>query len=279
MFERIRIYRENRRYIDYEERELKKIPKLSCNTNGLRYVNAADLRTIFTTPQFDREWNEIAGKLDKHCNVPDGTTSAVNPGDRRALYYLIRGFRPRSVLEIGTHVGASTVHIAAALARENSEQTPSRLTSVDIEDVNDPLQGPWRRLGLENSPAQMIQNTGCAELVTFIAMMGLHFLRQPPRNFDFIFLDGSHAASVVYQEIPLALMALSQNGVILLHDFFPNNKPLWSSNRRIVPGPWIAVERLRSEGTPITVHPLGGLPWPTKLGTNITSLALLTRAK
>jgi predicted O-methyltransferase YrrM len=277
MFERIRIYRENRRYIDYEKRELNKISKVSCNTNGLRHVKAAELQTIFTNPKFDREWNEIAGNLDKHCNLPDGTTSAVNPGDRRALYYLIRGFRPRSVLEIGTHVGGSTVHIAAALARENGEETGS-LTSVDIEDVNDAVKGPWRRLNLEDSPAQMIQNTGCTSLVTFITMIGLDFLRQPPRNFDFIFLDGSHAASVVYQEIPLALKALAQNGVILLHDFFPNNKPLWSSNRRIVPGPWIAVERLRAEGAPLTVHPLGELPWSTKLGTNVTSLALLTSA-
>jgi predicted O-methyltransferase YrrM len=277
MFERIRIYRENRRYIDYEKRELKKIPRLNCNTHSLRHVKAAELETILTNPKFDQEWNEIAGNLDKHCNLPDGTTSAVNPGDRRALYYLIRGFHPRSVLEIGTHVGASTVHIAAALARENSAQTTSCLTSVDIENVNDPLHAPWRRLGLENSPAQMIQNTGCASLVTFITMMGLDFLRQPPHNFDFIFLDGSHAASVVYQEIPVALMALSQNGVILLHDYYPNNKPLWSSNRRIIPGPWIAIQRLRSEGIPITVQPLGRLPWPTKLGSNVTSLAVLTK--
>jgi predicted O-methyltransferase YrrM len=278
MFERIRIYRENRRYIEYEKRELKKIPKLSCNTNSLRHVNAAELRTIFTNPKFDQEWNEIAGNLDKYCNLPDGTTSAVNPGDRRALYYLVRGFRPRSVLEIVTHVGASTVHIAAALARENHEETASCLTSVDIEDVNDAMKGPWRRLNLESSPAQMIQNVGCTNLVTFIAGKSLDFLQQPPRYFDFIFLDGSHAAAVVYQEIPLALMALAQNGVILLHDFFPNNKSLWSSNRRIVPGPWIAVERLGDEGAPITVHPLGALPWPTKLGTNVTSLALLTRS-
>jgi hypothetical protein len=149
------------------------------------------------------------------------------------------------------------------------------LVSVDVEDVNS-LEGPWRRFNLESSPSQMVQDMGCGNLVTFITRKSLEFLEQPPHLFDFIFLDGSHAASIVYQEIPLALRALAKNGVILLHDFFPNNKPLWSSNRRIIPGPWIAVERLRVEGAALAVQPLGALPWATKLGSNVTSLALLT---
>ena len=33
----------------------------------------------------------------------------VNPGDRRAIYSLIHYLKPISVLEIGTHIGASTV--------------------------------------------------------------------------------------------------------------------------------------------------------------------------
>jgi predicted O-methyltransferase YrrM len=277
MFESIRTYRLNRRFVKYEMRELKKIQKLSCNSNGLRNITAEDLQAIFTNPQFNREWSEISGALDQHCNIPDGTTSAVNPGDRRALYYLVRGFQPRFVLEIGTNVGASTVHIAAALARQSHEQTAEPLTSVDIVDVNDDLNGPWRQLRLENSPSQMLQNLDFADLVTFVTSTSLDFLHNTPRKYDLIFLDGSHAAAVVYQEIPLALKSLAENGVILLHDFYPNNKPLWSADRGIVPGPWIAVERLRAEGSSFNVHPMGELPWATKLGTNITSLAVLTK--
>jgi predicted O-methyltransferase YrrM len=118
----------------------------------------------------------------------------------------------------------------------------------------------------------------CADFVRFIAQKSLDFLpKEPVQNYDLIFLDGSHAASVVYQEIPLALRLLAGNGVILLHDFYPRNKPLWSLNRRIIPGPWIATERLRAEGARIRVIPLGALPWPSKLGSNVTSLAVLTK--
>jgi hypothetical protein len=45
----------------------------------------------------------------------------------------------------------------------------------------------------------------------------------------------------------------------------------------VVPGPFQAIERLRAEGAPLKVLPLGALPWPTKLGSNMTSLALLCR--
>lgn len=40
-------------------------------------------------------------------------------------------------------------------------------------------------------------------------------------------------------------------------------------------GPFLAVRRLLREGWPIVVRPLGELPWPTKLGRNVTSLALV----
>lgn len=73
----------------------------------------------------------------------------VNPGDRRAVYHLIAHFKPKRVLEIGTHVGASTLHMANAIRRFVGR---GRLTTVDISDVNGP-QGAWKSLGLPFPPA------------------------------------------------------------------------------------------------------------------------------
>jgi predicted O-methyltransferase YrrM len=50
---------------------------------------------------------------------------------------------PRKVLEVGTHIGASTIYIAAALKRLNEG---GKLTTVDIIDVNHPEQGSWKKL-------------------------------------------------------------------------------------------------------------------------------------
>ncbi len=69
---------------------------------------------------------------------------------------------------------------------------------------------------------------------------------------------------------------LNEGGVILLHDFFPGMRSLWPDGA-MLPGPALAVERLRSEGAGVEALPLGELPWPTKLGSNVTSLALLSR--
>jgi predicted O-methyltransferase YrrM len=278
LMERIQVYRENQRYIRYEKREIQKLSRIDCDAHCLRAITAGEIHHIFTDPAVDHDWAESEKMLSRHCAIADGATSAVNPGDRRALYYLIRGLMPGRVLEIGTHVGASTAHIASALSalsHRNELQKPA-LVSVDLEDVNAP-NGPWKRMSLQSSPSDMLQGLGIRDMVLFIQNRSPEFLRQPLHKYDLIFLDGSHAASVVYQEIPLALSALNQNGVILLHDFYPGNRPLWSSNRRIVPGPWIAVQRLRKEGAPLQAHPLGALPWPTKMGTSVTSLALLAR--
>ncbi len=209
--------------------------------------------------------------------IPDGT-GGVNPGDRRAIFYLVSYLQARSVLEIGTHIGASTVHIAAAITscRNTVAEDGACLISVDVVDVNEPVSRPWLQHGTANSPADMIGRMGCTDVAEFVTASSLDYMRSCKRKFDFIFLDGNHAADVVYREIPAALRLLNPNGVILLHDFFPGAKPLWSNNV-VIPGPFLATQRLEAEGSSFVVLPLGRLPWPTKLGSNVTSLALLVR--
>lgn len=198
---------------------------------------------------------------------------AVNPGDRRAIWYLIRRLEPKSVLEIGTHVGGSTIHIAMALKACGPSAS---LVTVDQYDVNDDAESQWIRHGVAMSPKDMLARLDCIDSVEFTSAMSLDYLSGRNEEFDFIFLDGSHSADVVYREIPLALKALRPGGHVLLHDYFPSLKPLWS-NGKVIPGPCLAFERLRRERAELTAVPLGALPWATKLDSNVTSLALLAR--
>jgi predicted O-methyltransferase YrrM len=198
----------------------------------------------------------------------------VNPGDRRALHALVLGLQPRRVLEIGTHIGCSTLSLAVALQR-----TAGKLWTVDIQDVNDPAARPWLVHGSSASPAELAERLGCRQRITFVTADSLSFLgaeQGDPGGFDLIFLDGLHFAAQVYQEIPLALRRLRPGGLILLHDYFPERRPLWRDGA-VIAGPWLAIERLRREGAGFDVLPLGRLPWPTKLGSHVTSLALLVR--
>lgn len=260
----------------FEKWELKKVETLSCDTSCL-FANQISLEETFRLDGIKSKWKETNKRITEASEIPDGT-GGVNPGDRRAIYYLISRFHPESTLEIGTHVGSSTTYIATALlGNNNSDKKRSpQLVSVDINDVNDPVLKPWFKYGTKYSPVEMIKKMKCGHLVSFIKSRSLEYLSNCQNKYDFIFLDGDHSAKTVYQEIPAALRLLNKEGVILLHDYFPNLKPLWT-NGKLVSGPYLATERLKFEKANIEVLPLGELPWPTKLKSHFSSLALVVR--
>lgn len=267
------VYRELK--IRRDRRNLRAIGRRECDVSPLRRLGSVDLPKLFANSELAAKWQEQLSRIER-LGLPT-TAGGVNPGDRRAVSYLIGGLRPASVLEVGTHIGASTVHIAAAMqSNPSTSNIPAKLITVDIADVNDPATKPWLQFGSRQSPREMIAELGAQDSVEFVAQPSIDYLSRCGRKFDFIFLDGSHAAEVVYQEVPLALQALNENGVILLHDYYPELRPLWS-NGKLIGGPYLATERFKQEGAKLTVLPLGNLPWPTKLGSNTTSLALLLR--
>ena len=95
------------------------------------------------------------------------------------------------------------------------------LTTVDIRDVNDPDKKPWEAYNSPAAPRQLLTETQCSDFVSFKTHSALGFMKETDLTFDLIFLDGSHAAADVYQEVPSALNKLAPNGILLLHDFFP----------------------------------------------------------
>jgi predicted O-methyltransferase YrrM len=236
-------------------------------------LTPGDIADIFIAADIEQKWNARAPRLAELCRIEDGKTGGVNPGDRRALFYLVTAFHPEKLLEIGTHVGASTVYIAAALERDEPA-TRRRLVTVDIEDVNDGTNACWRTAGLPMSPRQMIEQLNTNIDVEFVVDSALNFFTRSKERFDLIFLDGDHSAEAVHEELIGASRSINDNGLIVLHDYFPNGLPLWSDGS-ILAGPFAAVEKLRSMGANISVIPLGRLPWPTKLNSNVTSLAIV----
>lgn len=259
-----------------EVKDLLSIQSLDCPAECLLSAKELALAEIFGSQEIQCEWNAIKTSLDLF-EIPNGT-GGVNPGDRRAIYYIIRKISPKSVLEIGTHIGASMVHIAAALEKCQVpiNKNHSRLVTVDIRDVNDPVSKYWSNSGSKYSPLEMINRMEFGHFVEFKKAASLNYLSECQEKYDFIFLDGDHSAKTVYKEIPAALRLLNRAGSILLHDYFPELKPLWPDSD-VIPGPYLAAERLKSEGSKIEVLPLGELPWPTKLQSSVTSLAMLVR--
>jgi len=255
-----------------EAKELSRIPRLACDVRNLRLGSEIDLRELFTSREIEQRWERAAEKTNLLA-IPE-RRGGINHGDRRAVYYFTSKLSPSSVLEIGTHIGASTLSVASAL----SMSATKKLVSVDISDVNSPVSKPWLRHGARLSPAEMVNEMGYEPFVEFVIDDSLSYFAKCSRRFDFIFLDGDHAAATVYQEIPAALSLLNEGGVILLHDYFPELRPLWP-DVPVIPGPFLATERLIREGAQLVALPLGELPWQSIQRSNATSLAMLMRSE
>lgn len=261
-----------------ERLALRRVPSLDCPAASPRPISAAELAATFSRTDLGEEWLQVEAELARACPIEDGRTGSVNPGDRRALWYLVRSLGVTSVLEIGTHVGASLLYLAAAL-RANAARQPSpppRLVTVDVREVNSTDQSYWRTYGLQASPEQMLEKIGARDLVRFATAGSLAYFDACAERFDLVFLDGDHRAASVYQELPRALAVLTSCGIVVLHDYFPENRPLWIDSSPI-PGPYLATMRLRRERAPLIVLPVGELPWATKKGSKRTSLALVIR--
>ena len=136
------------RHIKYERdrKTLAALPRASGDVSSLRGADSLDPAVIFSAEETPG-WHSAQEEL-KAAGVGD-VMGGVNPGDQRAIYQLVRYLKPRAVLEFGTHIGASTSHIAIALRQlMDEEPTIARdLTTVDIVDVNDPMRRHWARFG------------------------------------------------------------------------------------------------------------------------------------
>jgi predicted O-methyltransferase YrrM len=241
-----------------ELRNLNRLAAASCDASALA-------REAPKLAAEEGEWRQVKAAVEKF-GLSD-KPGAVNYGDRRAIYELARAMRARSILEVGTHLGASTTMLALALKQNGG----GRFVTVDVRDVNGP-KGAWAQYQTP-TPKSMTDALGVP--VEYVTRQSVDYLARCEEKFDFVFLDGGHEATTVYREVPLALKLLKPGALILLHDVYPGAKPLWSDGV-VVSGPWLALTRFEAEGAKIHADPLGALPWPTKLGSNVTSLAVLT---
>lgn len=250
------------------------VSRITCDPQLAGAPNQIQLDLILADEESARAWeavnSTIAGIL------PSEPPCGMSPGERRALFHLVRALKPRRVLEVGTNVGCSTAAIASALASIGGAEEV-HLVTVDTVDVNDSIIRPWLSWGTPISPAELLSALGTRDLVSFVTGNSLEYLADSPANFDLVFLDGDHAAAHVYRELPLAFKRLAPGGLIVLHDYCVDYQPYCPSDV-VIQGPWLACRRLRAEGCPIEVLPLQQLPWHTRSGHHGTSIALIGRA-
>ena len=176
-----------------ENAELNSIGRIDCETGNLRREKDLSLDDLLCSREVENAWDEAKKEIDAF-NIPDGT-GGVNPGDRKALYYLISQLKPKSVLEVGTHIGASTLNIASALyASRIKKGENASLITVDILDVNSTATKPWLKYGVSRSPLEMIDSLNYGSFANFVSGSSIQYAETCKERFDFIFLDGDHSA-------------------------------------------------------------------------------------
>jgi predicted O-methyltransferase YrrM len=255
-----------------ERRRLSRLSPRRFATEPLRQISRIELEAAFQSDAISDAWRRDLIRISAVMPFED-IHGGVCPGERRAIYHLIAFFKPRHMLEIGTHIGASTLVIAQSLATHGAPD--SRLITGDILDVNNPQQGAFSILGTL-SPLEGLRTLGLEDRVHFEVKPAQQLMASLRQKMDLIFLDGDHSAKAVYEELSVALDLLAPNGVILLHDFYADGKPIYPKGM-IIPGPFLAAKRVHREVPNVHVMPLEQLPWETKQGVRRTSLALVTK--
>jgi predicted O-methyltransferase YrrM len=153
----------------------------------VNWVNGCG-ESLITTVDYTAILNEMAKE-------PDFYPYASEPETGDFLRALIGLLRPRSVLELGTHKGYGTVHLARAL----EGQPRARLVTIDRCDQRSPqlraLNGAY----------------------IFIEGHDLEIIPGLPGQFDLVYIDTTHRLEHTVAEIN-ALHAHSPRAVLVLHD-------------------------------------------------------------
>lgn len=249
--------------------------KIKLDSNQLANADGINVTNVFKEEDIWKAWESYDSKI-KALKIPD-LTGGVNLGDRKALFFIMCYFKPKSVLEVGTHIGASTVHIASALDyNKQTQDIDSSFSTLDIRDVNCSREKPWLKFKSSKSPQALLDDLELDIAVNFLSQDSLEYFETTDQKYDFIFLDGDHSARTVYKEVPRALKKLNKGGIILLHDYFKIGDSA-NPNNNFNSGPYLGIQRHINEGANVEVKTFGKLPWKTKYNSNLTSLALLLK--
>lgn len=193
------LYRTGR--LDPGFRERRRLPGIDLNVSG----------QLQTLERFRYHEELLAFPRTQHDSLAYFyQNGAFQAGDAEYLYCMIRSFRPRRLIEIGS--GHSTLMARNAIARNGADDPQYRCRHVCIE----PYEQPWlERLGIEivRTPVEKLDPSLFSEL----------------QENDILFIDSSHMirpqGDVLFEYLEV-LPALAKGVLVHVHDVFtPRDYP------------------------------------------------------
>jgi len=171
---------------------------------------------ILSNRSADLDLPEILLSDDNHpanIDLPFGFDAMpISSSPQFTLYRLLRHLKPARVLEIGSQCGYSALIMALAF-RDNGME-------VDITCV-DPFLPTGDNDGLFTFTYwyNTIYKSGFKPGIQLLLATSETILPHINKQFDFIFIDGSHEYEHVRQDCLLALNLLKDGGYFIVHDY------------------------------------------------------------
>ena len=236
-----------------------------------RAVTQTEVQSWLQEPAARAAYETLWSRASAHSE--QRRSESMGQGDCFALFALARAVGAVSALEIGTHLGYSTLHIAAGLSANGA---PAKLTTVDLLDVNDEQKARYRSYGASMSARQRLRALGLEDRVEFVVSASEPFLKTTPDSYDLIFVDGDHSEVGAYFDIMRSLARVSERGIVVLHDYNDPGDPTPGSSGGQYGVHW-AIQRLKAHSPDIGVVRLLSLALPGASAPVQTSLAIVTR--
>ena len=167
---------------------------------------------------------------------PTMTELPISSSPQYTLYRLIRNLKPKSILEIGSQIGASAVAMALAM-RDNG-------TRPDIVCI-DPFLPSGDNDGLPTLDRwyRNVMASGLADGIQLLMTTSERVLPDLKKKFDFILIDGSHEYTNVKYDFETSVSLSTAGSYIWCHDYV-----IYESVRRACD------EVVTSHGLPFSVN-------------------------
>jgi predicted O-methyltransferase YrrM len=148
---------------------------------------------------------------------------------------LIRNLKPRTLFEIGTFHGYTTAHFALNTSPD------AKIYTLDLPAETDPQKFQQKEGFWSTDVKVMEHRKKCNHIKTHSLEKRVEFLYGDSMQFDFspytgrmdfVFIDGAHSCDYVKSDSENAYKLLSENGVIVWHDYGETGKGI-SVNRAV----------------------------------------------
>lgn len=244
----------------------------ALKANHLIPEGCIDLDRMLRNAQFSAHWRIDDRRISKALGAAGlahaVTSGTLSPGERRALYCIIRGQRPARVLYRGGGRDPEPLFVAAALHRLGGTRRFDALFRPDSGR-------PASRIAAALSSCA--EGLGLHEAIHYADEPLDSYMAGTDEHYDVVFLGGPDDAYAIYADVAVASRHLKPNGVIILHGYAPFDREM-TGQGTLVSGSWRALSRLRSENRQLTVLPINELPWEETIQDGPSRLAMAVRA-